>query len=387
MGDEDIVMESTTDSPEQIAAGLGVTLDSLPEGGEPEAAPAEEPVAAEGDAEPVAADAGEEAEPVGEVTPQPNVGKTTRAPRPQRKTVDGAAAAARRQANGKIAVLETENEALKRRLAELTVGQVAAHPAGGTETPVAARTPVVTEPVAVDPSEIPDTHPEVAKAVAQRTALGAKPKQEDFDSFDAFEEARDAYIEARARIGARIEFVREDVARRESIARTEANRAAQETVARFSESVEVARAAHADYDEKMEHATRAGWTIGGDLRTALLESPVGGEVTYYLVSNPEELARINSLSPHRAIAALGAIEDRIQAAGGRVAPQATRQPVSTPRPAATRTTRAPEPQKVLLGDFSGSVKPVDLNDPNISLAEYNRARDEMDIQSGRRVRR
>lgn len=113
-----------------------------------------------------------------------------------------------------------------------------------------------------------------------------------------------------------------------------------------------------------------------------MESPVGGEVTYYLVSNPQELARLNSLSPHRAIAELGVIEGRIQAAA-RTTPAAA---APTPRPGA-RTTKAPEPQKVLLGDFSGASRPKDLNDPNLTLAEYNRLRDEMDIDSGRRVRR
>ena len=369
MADDDLTMESTTDSAEQIADGLGVTLDVSEAVNDAIDGVESEPVV-EGTEETTA-----EAEPVAEVTEMPAKVAAPRAPRSQKKSVDGAAAAARREADAKRMVLETENKALKERLAELAAGKL--------PTPVAQPVaPIVVQPVTIAASAIPDAHPEVAAVLAQRDALGPKPKQADFADFEDFEDKRDTWIEKRATLSARAESVREDVARRVSIEQGEANRAAAETAQSFQGTIAAAKARHADYDQTVQKATDDGLTLPRDVAQALMESPIGAEVMYYLAANPSEVHRINALpTANRKIAEIGILEGRV-AAGLRAAPTpaaAGRTPV--------RTTKAPDPQNVVLGDFSSAGKKKDINDPNLTLAEYNQIRNEMDVASGRRQAR
>lgn len=374
MPDDDLVMESTTDSPDQIAEGLGVDLG----GDEGEAAPVE---AAEGEASAegdpgagtegdVAEDAGAETdEPAGEVTPSP-ARVATDGKRPQKKSANAAAAAARRTSSARNKVLEEENAALRERLKEL---------ATGTPAPAAPKQAAPVAPVQIKPEEIGDDYPEVAEVVGKLTALGPKPKSDDFEDFTEFEAKKDEWIEKRASLNAELNFVRRDVAQRESIAQADANRAAKETADRFAETVNAARARHEDYDEKMDEARDNGLILRHrDLAQALMESEIGGDVMFHLVTNPAEITRLNGLSPHRALAELGKIEGRVQAG---LRPLRQQPAAQTP---GRRVSKAPDPQGVLLGDLTGRASSKDLNDPNLSMADYNRLRDAQDEASGRR---
>jgi len=376
--DNDLVMESTTDSPEQIADGLGVELAPETTLETSDAATADEPVIEAG-ATDVPAE-GDESDQPGEVTPEvARVAAPKRAPRPQRKTADAAAAAARRQADADKRVLEEENAALRRRLEQLSTGLVTAD---ATATrPVQA---VDAAPVVVAPEDISDEHPALATVQAQIAKLGVKPQQADFDDYDAFETARDEWIENRASLKARLNFVREDVARQESIALDAANRAARETAVQFESSVQSARQRYEDYDDVMATAREQDLRVPRDLGQALMESPVGADVLYYLCTNPAEVERITALSTTRALAEIGKLEGRIQARlGGRPGPRGI-VPAPTARPGA-RITRAPEPQRTVLGDMPSTAVKRDLNDPSLSQSEYNRLRDQMDRESGRRA--
>lgn len=372
--DDDITFESTTDTADQIADGLGVEL-------VPAATAETETVeAAAGDDHAEAADEGVEAEAdasepvVGEVTASPLKGTAPKTIRPKRqapRNVNGAIAAVRREAEAKTKVAETERDAALARIAELTAGRPAQLPVAATPKPRATTAKVVSA------DDVPDTHPQVAALLTKITALGAKPKQGDFPEFEDFEEKRDTWIEERARLRARVDSVREDVARRESLANDEAQRAAEETTTAFEATEATARTRHADYDEKISAARTAGINVSDDVVTALLESPHGGELRYYLCANPGEVARINALSPHRQVVELGIIESRITAS-------LPAEPKTPARPGA-RVTHAPAPQRNLVGDLPSVAKKRDLNDPTLTQPEYNRLRDEMDRESGRRV--
>jgi hypothetical protein len=217
---------------------------------------------------------------------------------------------------------------------------------------------------------------------AQIEALGAKPQQADFEDFDQFENARDQWIETRAALRAEMNTVRKDVARRESIAIDAANRAASETADAFAQTVADARARHADYDDAMDAAREQGLSVSRDLGQALMESPVGAEVLYHLVTNPAEVDRLAAMSPTRALTELGMIEGRISARLAGRPGQRSATPGARP---AARTTRAPEPQRTVLGEMPSVSSRRNLNDPNLSQSEYNRLRDEMDRESGRRT--
>ncbi len=373
--DDDLVMESTTDSPEQIAEGLEIELQAGDEG------------ATEGDVTDPAVEVDEPAltEPEGEaddavvpeVTPAPAKQVAAKAkaagektPRPRSKAVDGAAAAARRKAEARQAVLEAENEALRERLAT-SVGLPRVSAAVTPVRPPAARI--------VKPEEIPDTHPELRAIDAALTALGEKPKQDDFDDFAKFEEARDTYIENRATLRAEKTAVRKDVARQETISLDDANRAAAQTASAFEVSVKAARERHDDYEDLMDAARKRGLQVSNDAGTAIMESEVGGDLAYYFAKYPAEVDRLNTLSPHRQVVEVGKIEARIQAA-------VSAQKVKEPSRSTARMTRAPEPQRTFVGDLPSAGATKDLNDPSLSLAEYNRLRDQMDVDNGRRPR-
>lgn len=371
--DDDLVMESTTDSPEQIADGLGVELTP--------AVPADDADAsleAADDLDADATDGDPEAEPsVGEVTPPAARVAATKqkavAPRAQRKSVNGAAAAARRASEARQSVLQAENDALRERLKEIAPGQ--------TIPPKAVVAVPATNVVTVTADSVPDGHPDVAAVLAQITKLGPKPKQGDFDDFEKFEDAKDTWLMERGSLSARSELVREDVARRATIANDEANRAAKATAAAWATSVEDAKSAHDDYDEVMDNATAAGHTVSRDVATALMESTIGARVLHFLAKHPDEIVKLNKLSIHRQIAEVGKIEGRI-AATLRTTPGHGRDT----RPGA-RLTRAPDPQQTLIGDLPsrGQSREERLNDPTLTQAEYNRIRNDMDRDSGRRL--
>lgn len=377
--DDDLIMESTTDSPAQIAEGLGLELapDPVPVDGDE---PTPIPVVVEGEeTPPVEADTDPEGDPVepvpGEVTTHPARHAAPRKPAgptaPRRaKAVDGAAAAARRTAEARLRVAEAERDAALARVREIAAG----HPIGERPAPRVATTTVVTA------ADVPDTHPEIAAILGKVTALGAKPKQGDFADFDEFEEKKDQWIETRAILKARVEIVREDVARRETHLIADANRAADETHSAFEQSIVAAKGRHADYDEVMNRVRDEGLRISRDLGQAAMESPIGADVLYYLATHPTEMARIDALSPNRQLAEVGLIEGHLAAT---IRPAASAQ-----RPTA-RTTRAPDPQQHLVGDLpsrgSFASRDEEMNHPSTTIARYNQLRNEMDVESGRRM--
>ncbi len=370
--EDDIVMESTTDTPDQIAAGLEIppALDADVDADAADASAEDDGIEAGAADVDEGGDDAEGDEPAAVVEPEKKA--PARVARPQKLPANAAAAAARRKSKARLAVVEAENEALRERLKQIVAGKAA--DADADEDDPAPAAPAAG--TVINPDDVPDTHPAVALVLKKISDLGPKPKQDDFEDFAAFEDKRDEWIEERARLRARADTVREDVARRESIALTTANRAAKATHDQWKTTVAASRARHEDYDEKMAAAREAGITLRRDVAQALMESEIGAEVIYYLVSNPAELTRINAIaSPHRALAEAGKLEGRI-AAG-------IRKPAAG-GPAA-RTTKAPDPQSTLLGTERSDVgKGKSLDDPNLSQAEYNRLRDEQDIQSGRR---
>jgi hypothetical protein len=77
-------------------------------------------------------------------------------------------------------------------------------------------------------------------------------------------------------------------------------------------SADVARKAHPDFDQVMEAAkgTPADM-VPQFVLTYINESDMAGEMSYYLLKNPEDAQRIAQLSPIRGIAELGKLEERL----------------------------------------------------------------------------
>lgn len=372
---DDLVMESTTDSAEEMAEGLGVSLrEAAPEGEVPAQGSDEADAPSETVSEPAvgAADVESDDDAIAtvEAEAEPEAPK-----RQTRKSVNGAAAAARKQASAKQRALAEENERLKAQLAESMKSATAAPRVAER---AAIEVPTV-EPVKAE--SIPDTHPEMSVVLKALEDLGPKPKQGDYGDFDEFEEARDKWIEQKARLGARIDYVREDVARRETIALEQASRDFAAIAKTYEQSVVRARGRHEDYDTAMAQATEQGLDLPAELKEALMQSPEGGEVIYHLVTNPDEVDRLNQLPRSRALAELGILEGRVTAHLKRQ--PHSQQPITAQRQAG-RISRAPLPQGTSLGEAPAAHGELSLDDPSLSLAEYNRRRDAMDVLSGRR---
>jgi hypothetical protein len=81
---------------------------------------------------------------------------------------------------------------------------------------------------------------------------------------------------------------------------------------KLGDSADAARKAHSDFDEVMSAAkdTPADM-VPQFVLTYINESDIAGEISYYLLKNPEDSQRIARLSPIRGIAELGKLEERL----------------------------------------------------------------------------
>lgn len=368
MINDTLVMESTTDSEEQIRAGLGLPPVGDPpptDGGTEDPDGAADP---DGD-EPPAPDAEVPSAPVAKIpvvepkTPaKPAVaakapegrtadGKFAR-PKATQKELDKTAAAARRKSEQESDILRAENAALKR-LIEQGVVPVAA-PKDGAD-------------VARDP--------DVEKTfTTKREKLGAKPKQEDFTDFDEYETKRDEWLEARGALRAQEELAHQGAASRVDLARQDATRAAQADSAAYEASKTSAAARHADYVEVMTKADADKLQLGANLHKPIVQSgEAGGEVTYYLAKNRAELARLNALDPIHAAVEIGKLAATLMRAPGAR---------ETPPPPKKRISAAPDPQGTELGAASSVI--TDDLEAATSQQEYNRMRNRQIAARGHR---
>lgn len=121
-----------------------------------------------------------------------------------------------------------------------------------------------------------------------------KPKLEDFQTLEAYQEAlTDWKLDERERLQ------REKQARE---ATEQALRAEQET---WAQKEKAARKAHPDYDDLMDTIQIPAGPGVLAARQAMLEDEHGAELLYYLAKHPKELAVIAALTPASAVMAIG----------------------------------------------------------------------------------
>lgn len=113
--------------------------------------------------------------------------------------------------------------------------------------------------------------------------------------------------------------------------------------------------ANADFAEVLEDVAHVVFNQGA--MTFITESDVGPAIAYELGKNPDEAERISRLSAVRQIAELAKIEDKL-----------------TQKKPEVKVSKAPAPIKPTTG--KGAVKTLDINDPNISFADFKRLRAE-----------
>jgi hypothetical protein len=123
----------------------------------------------------------------------------------------------------------------------------------------------------------------------------------------------------------------------------------------FSERLDSFRNETPDFDEVIESVEEM--PASDAVQEAIKTSEVPGHLMYELAKNPEELERLNSLSPIAASREIGKLEARFD----------------KKELTAKTTTKAPRPLKTV-GSGSGVKVVKDLGSPDLSFEEYEKAR-------------
>lgn len=380
----DLVMSSTTDTPEQIREGLGLSAETSSdplavakqrlaeaETAAVEAAAGAAPLDDKSDsgASPVVAEAA-----AAPATAKPAKKKNPVQPRIDELTRDVATA------KGAQAVAEAERDALKKRLEDLTGEKPAA---------TAAQASSAAPPDVVSPR--------LQEIAAERAKL-VRPKQSDFEDFDTYLDARDEYTATKAALDAEEKIERKLAADQQSRVTDAATRAHAEAVATYIARRDAAKAKHADWDTVVTD----GVQVSPVMQRVLLDpsNDLAGEMTYYLGQHPEDAARIRTLddaarvqnrAPIEAFLAMGELRAKVLAESATASPSApvgatATGPASPAPPVALApskpVSRAPAPPETVLGSGASSVSP-DLEKVT-DQREYNRIRDRQDQARRRR---
>ncbi len=176
------------------------------------------------------------------------------------------------------------------------------------------------------------------KTTEQATADAKRPKQEDYESYDAYLNAREEYQAARIKSEVTKEFEQKETAKRQSAEQAE-------SVNKFKESADKAKAKYADFEESV---WELGYTITPDIAQLIAATDDPGELAYHLSQNPDEAARIARLPLAKAAIELGKIEARMVPATPPAPPKALEKP-KIPE------TKAPPPPKTVP---QGTARPV-----------------------------
>lgn len=184
-----------------------------------------------------------------------------------------------------------------------------------------------------------------------------RPRLSDYKTAEEFDLAMDVYeaesrksiqaqAEAAARLQASIDRANEELGKRYQQARAEIGE---------------------DFDEVIRAANEAKLTPSAHIQAALREGEYGVHMAYYLAKHPDELKRLEGLSPMRAVAEIGKLELKFVKAEDKATDKDAKAEATPP----IETTRAPAPIASIKAE-SGSVK-QDLSAP-MSFADYKQNR-------------
>jgi hypothetical protein len=136
---------------------------------------------------------------------------------------------------------------------------------------------------------------------AQQAPEVVEPQRDQFETYEEYLDARAAYKAEKA-LETRMQALEEARARESQRAQVaETHRAWQTKVAEASARIP-------DFYDVVSQTTAPTTPI---MSQAIVESPVGAELTYFLAQNPAEAARIAALSPARQAAEIGKLEDKV----------------------------------------------------------------------------
>jgi hypothetical protein len=159
--------------------------------------------------------------------------------------------------------------------------------------------------------------------------LPAKPQLDQFEDYDEYVVALSEWGNEKAHL------TREYKARQ-----TEAQTSRQAVINTHLDRVDTAKVKYTDWDEV---AAASDVRFNDDTFAAILESDQSADISYHLMKNEAEAARINALPPIQQIKEIARLEDKFKAA-----------------PPVKRITQAPTPLNTLEGDTGVNAQ----KDPN-----------------------
>jgi hypothetical protein len=182
-----------------------------------------------------------------------------------------------------------------------------------------------------------------AEEVVKEPQPLSEPKLSDFDNYNEYVAAMSDY-----RIQLTIEKLQKDAEEKQQRA------AFEEKTSSFRKAAEVVRQEHPDFDEV---AYNKNVPVSQAMGMAMLESPLGPQIAYYLGKHPDEATKISRLSPISAAVEIGRIEVRLKG----VQPK--------------NTSQAPAPIKTPDGSSASDEHSEDLDTAaKKSVADYAKAR-------------
>jgi len=347
----DFVISSSGSSPDEVRATLAKA--DAPPAAEPVAAPAAEPPA-DADAEAAGAAAAEAAPVEGEP------------PSADDAAVDDAVAAAAAK------LPKGDSKAGKTLSDRARVIQAEIHQLTYQKHQTRTEAEQAREELAQLRAERERIHGEIVARQAQPPAA-AKPKSDDFDTFEAYTDALGQFYRDEAKRDALAEaqqMVQQVLAdERQRAQQYQQQQELNQVFAQHQTNIDAARAAHPDFDEVV-----AGSALPTNpmMETHIPRSPVSGELLHYLATHPDECVQIARMGAGPTLVALGRLEARIE--GVKSGPPPVRPPV---------VSRAQRPIKPV---GAASATADDAPDATVSLDEhvaYWNRRDR-EVRSGRR---
>jgi hypothetical protein len=145
-----------------------------------------------------------------------------------------------------------------------------------------------------------------AKAEAKPAAKDAppRPKEEDFKTYSEFVEALTEWKTDR-------KIQEREAARQDERARAAHESESKKVLDAHNARVDEAKTRYADWNDAFKGLDDNSFS--DPMVVYIFESERGPDVTYYLATHRDELERIRALSPIKQAAALGRIEDRLEA--------------------------------------------------------------------------
>jgi hypothetical protein len=183
-----------------------------------------------------------------------------------------------------------------------------------------------------------------AVAVVEANAPQPQPQIEDFEDLSEYQTAISSWATEEAGRAARVAVQSELTTERARLSTESATRAKEQARATYNAQLVEVKAAHDDFDTLMAEHDLA---VSQVMEAAILTSPKGAEITYYLLQHPEDAASLTSdtaaIGPEGLSLVRRSLESRLSAAPSKTGPAAVarRTTTETPEPISPVSTGSP----------------------------------------------